>query len=203
MVPAPRSTRRAPSGRRPWARPAAGARSWRPSSQSRAANAAHSRSLSVGALDPSAARAGISRSRRSSRRTAGSHSSSATAPRATSRGIGLDTFTPTPNPTHCTASPCQRPSHRIPASFRSPSSTSFGHLRRVSARPSNPSTASATASPTRTDSTPSSARDGRISRPSQTPPRGECHVRPSRPRPAVCSSAITRLAAGAPCDPSS
>src|SRR2546425_9538447 len=55
-------------------------------------------------------------------RTSGSHSPSATARRATAAGIALHTFTPTPTASHCSVSPCQRPSHRTPASLRSPRS---------------------------------------------------------------------------------
>src|SRR5205807_2604375 len=145
-----------------------------------AANAVHSRSLSAGSPDASPASAGTRRSRTSSRRTERSHSPSATARCATGAGMALHTFTPTPTDSHCRASPCQRPSHRMPASLRSPSNTSLGHLRRVSNRPRRASTASATASPTRTEITPSSARTGRSSMPSQTPPADDPVVRRER-----------------------
>src|SRR5437879_3767305 len=95
------------------------------------------------------------------------------AGRPTAAGTVLHTLTPTPTASHCSRSPCQRPSHRMPAILRSSSSTSLGHLSRVPGAPSRASTASATAKPARIATAPTTECAGRSSRPSQTPPTGE------------------------------
>ncbi len=90
---------------------------------------------------------------------------------------------------------------RIPASFWSPTRTSFGHFRTAST-PATSRTAVATAPPVRSGSQPqrSVAIDaGRSSTENVSPDRaGEVHARSRRPRPAVCASATSTSPGRAP-----
>lgn len=112
-----------------------------------------------------------------------------------------------PTPT-TTASP--RRSARIPAIFRGPAvpscagpsiTTSLGHLS-LAGTP-YPLTASLTASPATSGTQPQAAVGQVWSGRSTTEnnkacPGGDTHERPSRPRPAVCSSATTTVHSGTP-----
>ena len=110
------------------------------------------------------------------------------------------TFSPTPI---TTASPSADCSARMPASFRSPTRTSFGHLSRA-ATPDADRTPAATATPVSSGSQPRADGGTEAGRSStenvSDAPGWLTHVRPARPRPAVCSSATStwpsRAAAG-------
>ena len=96
---------------------------------------------------------------------------------------GVLTFSPMPS----TAQPSWgRPSTRIPASFRPSTRTSFGHLIRQST-----GTASATATAAASGSDSLGSRS--TSDISTAEPGRAAQVRPWRPRPAVCSSAVTSV----------
>src|SRR6202020_250908 len=93
-----------------------------------------------------------------------------------------------------TASPSEDCSARIPASFRSPTRTSFGHFR-LAATPAAERTPAATATPVSSGSQPRADGGTEAGRNStenvSDAPGWLTHVRPARPRPAVCSSATS------------
>ena len=98
------------------------------------------------------------------------------------------TLTPTPQTT-----PPRDDSRRIPATFASPTSTSFGHLSSL-CTPATRSIASATASPVTSESCSAGAPGaGRSSREARSDrPATSSHARPLRPRPPVwCSVTAT------------
>ena len=102
---------------------------------------------------------------------------------------GVLTFSPMPS----TAQPsCGRPSTRMPASLRPSTSTSLGHLIRQSA-----GTASATATAAASGSDSGGGRSTTDIEHGGSPAAAS-QLRPWRPRPAVCSSAVTRVPCGAP-----
>ncbi len=113
---------------------------------------------------------------------------------------------PSPTTTRGSALPSPSVSPRTPASLRSrPGASmtrSFGHLSRTepAARPAVASAASAIASDTTAASRQAASGSSQVGRkPSESssaPPAGATQDRPSRPRPAVCSSATARQTSG-------
>jgi hypothetical protein len=103
-----------------------------------------------------------------------------------------------------TAQPsCGRPSSRIPLSLRPSIQMSFGHLMPQRAA-ANASQASATATGTPSGSSASRRVRSRTSTDTSSAlPGGADHVRPCRPRPALCSAAVTTVPSGAPASASS
>ena len=91
-------------------------------------------------------------------------------------------------------------STRIPATFASSTSTSFGHFNRARPPGSTTSTASATASATTKPSSVSrdGGRCGRSRMVACRLPSALTHARPCRPRPRVCRRATTTVPSGAP-----
>ena len=89
----------------------------------------------------------------------------------------------------------------MPASLRSPTSTSLGHLRRTSSSANGPS-APATATPASNGNQPhepAATSLGRSSTEKVSPERaGAAQIRSSRPRPAVCDSATSTVPDSAP-----
>src|SRR5204863_6784639 len=89
-------------------------------------------------------------------------------------------------------------SARIPASFRTPIYTSFGHLTHGFS-PLAASTPSATATPAAIVTSGRASRDGRrIAETYKPAPGGDAQLRPSRPRPEDCAFAATTHPSGAP-----
>src|SRR5262245_3329195 len=89
-------------------------------------------------------------------------------------------------------------SARIPATFRPPAYTSFGHLRFV-VNPVASRIPSATLTPAAIVTSGAIAADGRRIVDTYNPaPGGEDHALPCRPRPAVCRSAPTTVPSAAP-----
>ena len=126
----------------------------------------------------------------------GAASASEVAVSASSGGnSAVDTFSPMPS----TAQPSWgRPSTRIPASLRPSIHTSLGHL--ISQRTgASSSTASQTATAAASGSSASCASSSRTTSDMSTAlPAGAVHERPWRPRPALCSEAVTSVPCGAP-----
>src|SRR5580693_1325924 len=121
---------------------------------------------------------------------------SAPGPGGGSSDGSVDTLTPIPI---TTASPLA--SARMPASLAGPTSTSFGHFSWASTA-ATARTPAATATPASSGSQPSRARGMVAGRSSTEKVRaargGEVQVRPSRPRPARCSSAASTAPSGSP-----
>ena len=106
------------------------------------------------------------------------------------------TLRPIPSTAHAS---CTRPSTRIPATFAGcgcPTTMSLGHLIRASSP-----TTSATATAAARGSNRGGSRSSTDS--SSELPAGADQVRPCRPRPALCSAAVTIVPCGAPAAASS
>src|SRR5258705_13417922 len=87
----------------------------------------------------------------------------------------------------------------MPASFRTPTYTSFGHLTHGFS-PLAAWTPSATATPAAIVTSGSASCDGRrIAETYKPAPGGDAHLRPSRPRPDDWAFAATTKPSGAPC----
>src|SRR5580765_2893037 len=86
----------------------------------------------------------------------------------------------------------------MPASFRTPTYTSFGHLTHGFS-PLAAWTPSATATPAAIVTSGSASRDGRRMAETYKPaPGGDAQLRPNRPRPDDCAFAATTHPSGAP-----
>ena len=142
------------------------------------------------------AAAGASARSRPARGRASSRCRGARAGRSSSRSATLRPIPITAHPS------CGRPSTRMPATLRPSSHTSFGHLTAVrSGPPMTASTVSATATPVASGSSRGGSR--MTTEQSSARPAGATHTRPCRPRPAVCSAAVTTVPWGAPAAASS
>ena len=162
----------------------------------RSSNASQARSASSVVAAGSAARTSSATSSALSAGSIASGSAASVAARSRSSGGRSSSRTATLMPIPMTAQPSPgRPSTRMPASLRPASRTSLGHLIVTGSAESCPAT-SATARPARSGSSGSGPRitsDAISARPG-----GADQVRPCRPRPAVCSRAVTSVPCGAP-----
>ena len=141
-------------------------------------------------------RAGRRGARDRGRRPPTRRAAATSRPAPAARRREVETLMPMPT---TTASPTT--SARRPATLRSPTSTSLGHLRRASTSPSR-LTVVATARPARSGSQPQDGRvaaGGRSSTEKVSAERsGAVHARSRRPRPATWCSATTTSPSGAP-----
>ena len=186
-------TSNAPRASMPSTMPATGALHRFPRAQSRRSNSWSSGALNAPGSAAAARTAGTSSASTSMRSTP------ARRARACGTPSGTRQLIPIPIATQSTRSSRQRLSIRMPPSFPSSSTRSFGHFTRTS--PSvNASSARAAASPVRSESTSSAASSrGRAMSVIQIPaPDPDAHARPPRPRPAVCRSARMSVPSGAP-----
>ena len=119
--------------------------------------------------------------------------------RSSGGNSGVLTFTPMPMTTQKPPGVVQ-PSVKMPQSLRPPRSTSFGHLMDTSSSgQASRQRHSATAAQEVRLTVFSGGQSGRQSIDRYSPPSGERKLRPSRPRPAVCSLAQSTVPSGAPC----